>query len=271
MVLFEPGVVPPSETGRGGRWYAVADDQVLLDLVGAPPAGEGPDVHPVDEPIFLGLFDTQPCWAVGVDPGQEAPAGRRWVPLRQLAMDVEADEWALAGRAVQLVEWDRTSRFCGRCGTATEPQATERSRRCPRCGLRAYPRLAPAVIVLVERDGEALLARGSSFRAGRFSTVAGFVEPGETLEEAVRREVREEVGVQLGDVRYFASQPWPFPHSLMVGFVAQWRAGEIHVDGDEVVEAGWFRPDALPAVPPPLSIARWLIDDWCRRAGGARH
>lgn len=269
MLRFESAVVaPPGNPGNpgDGRWYVVAGDSVLLDRQGLPPAGKGPGVDGSDDPIFFGCFDGEGCWAVGVDEGQPAPPGRRWVPLRQLGAQVDADEWAVAGRAVQLVQWDRTSRYCGRCGAPTEPQRTERSRRCPACGLRAYPRLSPAVIVLIERDGEALMARGSNFRGGMFSAVAGFVEPGETLEDAVRREVREEVGVELGQVRYFASQPWPFPHSLMVGFLAEWRGGEIRVDGEEIVEASWFRPDALPLVPPPLSIARWLIDDWCRRA-----
>jgi NAD+ diphosphatase len=163
------------------------------------------------------------------------------------------------------VEWSRTHRFCGRCGTATEQSPGERAKRCPACGLLAFPRLAPAVITLVERGDEVLLANGVSFGAPTYSCLAGFVEPGENLEEAVRREVGEEVGVQLGDVRYFASQPWPFPHSLMVGFQATWAAGEIEIDPEEIVDAGWFRADAMPLIPPGLSIARWLIDDWLRR------
>ena len=138
--------------------------------------------------------------------------------------------------------------------------------RCPRCGLSAYPRLAPAIIVLVERDDEVLLARGRGF--GRmYSAVAGFVEPGETLEQAVHREVCEEVGVALGAVRYFGSQPWPFPHSLMIGFFADWASGEIAADGVEIVDANWYRPDHLPEIPPALSIARRLIDDWRGRVG----
>ena len=128
--------------------------------------------------------------------------------------------WTVAGRAVQLVEWDRTHRYCGRCATPTEVVAGERARRCPTCGLLAFPRLAPAMIVLVTRDDgrEALLARGTRFPVPMWSCLAGFVEPGETLEEAVHREVREEVGLEVDDVRYWGSQPWPFPHSLMLGF-----------------------------------------------------
>jgi NAD+ diphosphatase len=131
--------------------------------------------------------------------------------------------------------------------------------------LLAFPRLAPAVITLIERDGDALLARNAAFPMAMYSCVAGFVEPGETLEDAVHREVREEVGVELRDVRYTASQPWPFPHSLMIGFEATWASGEIEVDGVEIADANWYRPDDLPMIPPPLSIARTLIDRWIAR------
>jgi len=145
------------------------------------------------------------------------------------------------------------------------PAPGERARRCPACGLLAFPRLAPAVITLVERDGEALLARGATFPIPMYSCIAGFVEPGETLEDAVHREVHEEVGVELSEVTYIASQPWPFPHSLMIGFEATWASGDIEVDGKEILDAQWYRADDLPTIPPPLSIARTLIDRWIAR------
>jgi NAD+ diphosphatase len=217
--------------------------------------------------VFLGLLGGVPAWAAGVEAGTEAPAGLRFDHLRALSGRMSTRRWALAGRAVQLVEWCRTHRFCGRCGTPTEPSPGERAMRCPSCGLLAFPRLAPAVITLVERGDEVLLANGRTFGAPTYSCIAGFVEPGESLEEAVRREVGEEVGVQLGEVRYFASQPWPFPHSLMAGFNASWAEGDISIDPEEIVDAAWFRADAMPQIPPGLSIARWLIDDWLRRHG----
>jgi NAD+ diphosphatase len=167
-----------------------------------------------------------------------------------------------AGAATQVVEWITTNRYCGRCATPNERVSGERCMRCPACGLHAYPRIAPAVIVLVRRGAEALLARGARFPRPFFSTLAGFVEIGETLEETVAREIREEVGIEVSDVRYFGSQPWPFPHSLMVGFTAQWAGGDVHPDDNEILEAQWFRADALPTVPPRLSIARRLIDAW---------
>ena len=144
----------------------------------------------------------------------------------------------------------------------------ERARRCPSCGLLAFPRLAPAVITLVEReDGRALLAK-RSMAGGMYSCLAGFVEPGETLEEAVCREVKEEVGIEIGELSYHSSQPWPFPHSLMLGFKARYRSGEIECDGEEIADAQWFLPGELPDLPGPVSIARRLIDAWVARSGG---
>jgi NAD+ diphosphatase len=136
----------------------------------------------------------------------------------------------------------------------------ERARTCPACGLAAYPRLSPAVITVVERGPEILLAQGINFPEPFYSTLAGFVEPGESLEEAVEREIREEVGIEVRDVTYFGSQPWPFPNSLMIGFTATYGRGEIEIDPTELVDAAWFRKDALPHIPPPLSISRRLID-----------
>jgi NAD+ diphosphatase len=229
----------------------------------------GSDVVLVDEPPddavvhhFLGTFDGVACWAADVE-GESGDPG--FQPLMALAARMDEFEWAIAGRAVQLAEWDRTHRYCGRCATPTEPAAGERARRCPKCGLLAFPRLAPAVIVLVERDGAALLARNKSFPVPMYSTIAGFVEPGETLEGAVVREVAEEVGIRVTDVKYIASQPWPFPHSLMIGFNARWASGEIEADGVEIADAGWFEPGDLPMIPPSLSIARRLIDGWLER------
>ena len=208
---------------------------------------------------FVGVLDGRAVWAVDAEPDGAAGA-----PLMALWGTVDDVVWTVAGRAVQLVEWDRTHRFCGRCAAPTEPAAGERARRCSACGLLAFPRLAPAMIVLVTRDGgrEALLARGTRFPIPMWSCLAGFVEPGETLEEAVHREVREEVGLEVDDVRYWGSQPWPFPHSLMLGFTASWAGGAIEPDPTEIAEAGWYRRDDLPTIPPAMSIARRMIDAW---------
>ena len=190
------------------------------------------------------------------------PADGAAIDLRSFFGRAGEVEWLVAGRAVQLVEWARTHRFCGRCGTPTEQQAGERAMRCPACGLLAFPRIAPAMITLVTRGERGVAGPRRAVPSPMYSCLAGFVEPGESLEGAVVREVREEVGVEVGNVRYWGSQPWPFPHSLMVGFTAEWQSGEIDIDPAEIVDARWFRRDELPTIPPPISIARKLIDAW---------
>ncbi len=183
--------------------------------------------------------------------------------VRSLFATLAPDQLALAGKAMHVLRWAETSRFCSRCGAATERVHGERATRCPACGLATYPRISPAIIVLVRRGPEALLARNSKFPGAFYSTLAGFSEIGESLEETLVREVREEVGVDVGDVRYFGSQPWPFPDSLMIGYTAEWKNGDIRVDETEIADARFFRRDEeLPMLPPPVSIARRLIDAW---------
>lgn len=192
------------------------------------------------------------------------------VDLRNL-FGVWDDRWiGVAGRAKQVAHWGRDHQFCSRCGAATEETAGERARRCPACGLTSYPRISPAIIIAVTRNGEGgeqiLLARNHRFPAGRYSVVAGFVEAGETLEECAEREVQEEVGVRIANIRYFGSQPWPFPNSLMIGFTADYAGGEINLEDSEIADAQWFGPANLPQLPPRISIARRLIDSYLRRA-----
>jgi len=183
-----------------------------------------------------------------------------WKGLRALYAKLDDDLFALAGRALQYVDWDRTHQFCGRCGTPTRHREHERARECPNCALIAYPRIAPAVMCLVRRGQEILLARSPHFLPGMYSALAGFVEPGESLEQCLAREVMEETGIRIASPRYFASQPWPFPHSLMIAFVADYAGGEITPAPDEIEDAQWFALDALPKLPNRISIARRLID-----------
>ena len=245
-----------------GRLYIIREQSLFVVA-----ADDGPRV-PVgaagEQAIFLGELDGEPCFAWH-HAAQPAPADATPMPLRQLFGALPDDDFGLAARALGLTAWDFDHRFCGRCGAPTTRSATERLRTCTRCGHGAYPRISPAVIVLVERDGRALLGRNARFPLPFFSTLAGFVEVGETLEETVAREIREEAGITVRDVRYFGSQPWPFTGSLMIGFTAKWAGGELVADPAELAEAGWFAPDALPRLPPPLSIARQLIDDFVRR------
>ena len=181
---------------------------------------------------------------------------------------LDDEDFGIAGRALGLTSWDRDHRFCGRCGGATARSTVERVRTCAGCGHGAFPRLSPAVIALVERDGRALLARNARTKMPFHTVLAGFVEIGESLEEAVAREIAEEASIAIQDVRYFGSQPWPFTNSLMVGFTARWKSGDLVAAAEEIVDAGWFAPGELPRLPPRLSIARELIDDFIRRHGG---
>ncbi|MEA2703159.1 MAG: diphosphatase [Actinomycetota bacterium] len=252
-LLHAPG--PPEGTSL---LIAVRGNQVVVSDA---------DPDPGSVAIFLGTLAGRHCWAIDADDAGWDAGAEVFADLRTMFGALDEQTWTVAGRAVQLVEWARTHRFCGRCGTPTEEKEGERARICPSCKLMAFPRLAPAVIMLVERDdGRALLARNALFPAGMFSCLAGFVEPGETLEDAVRREVMEEVAIVVGDLDYRGSQPWPFPHQLMIGFGAKYVSGEITVDGVEIAEADWFAPDALPSVPPGnMSIAGRLINGWIQR------
>jgi NAD+ diphosphatase len=259
--MFRPGV---TSTATEGSLFVIEHQSLCVVRHGGGarlPAG------PSSGAIFLGEQDGVPCFARTVDAGG-VPAGSEPVPLRALFGVLSDDEFAIAGRALGVTAWDRDHRHCGRCGAPTEPSAAERVRACTACGFGAYPRLSPAIITLVERDGRALLARNARYALPFFTTLAGFVEVGETLEETVAREVREEAGIEVADVRYFGSQPWPFTGSLMIGFTARWESGELAPDPPEIVDAGWFAPDALPPIPPRLSIARELIDDFVRRCDG---
>lgn len=221
-----------------------------------------------DAPLEVGELGGMRCVAVGVGAEVPAPPGCAWMPLRASFRVLSADEFRMAGRASEIVEWERAHRFCGRCGGRTEACGEPLARRCTECGSLHFPRLSPAVLVSVTRGDRILLARSAHFPPGMFSTLAGFVDPGESLEETVAREVREEVGIEIGNVRYFASQPWPFPSSLMVAFTAEHAAGELSPDPAEIEEAGWYAVDQIPIVPPSISLARALIDDFVRSHGG---
>jgi NAD+ diphosphatase len=255
--MFSPTSAPPADHAGIHRFVHVIGSAVFVD---DRPADDEWSVH------FVGMVGGAAWWAVDVPSGADPSFGAA-VDLRRYHGSATEYEWLAAGRGVQLVEWSRTHRFCGRCGTPTVPSDGERSMRCPSCALTAFPRLAPAMITLVTRgapgpDQEALLARGVQWSVPMYSCLAGFVEPGESLEAAVVREVAEEVGVLVAAPRYVASQPWPFPHSIMIGFRAGYVSGDIVCDPTEIADANWFRKDALPMVPPSISIARSLIDAW---------
>jgi NAD+ diphosphatase len=268
-MTFVSGVAPPAVASPGARWFVVEGNALWVR-----PGEQGALLASAHEVLsfgldlsashYLGQIDGEDCFAVAAE-GAEAPSPFHPEGLRALYGLLDEETFAVAGRAVQIVAFGLTHRYCGRCGRATLRDALERCTRCAGCELAFYPRIAPAIIVLVRRGDQALLARAARFTSGFYSTLAGFVEPGESLEETLVREVREEVGIEVREVRYFGSQPWPFPHSLMVGFFAEYAGGEIRVDGVEIVDARWFDRHALPPVPPRPSIARRLIDVWLNR------
>jgi NAD+ diphosphatase len=273
-------VAAPAEPVEG-HWFVFRGERLLVEA-GPPRTGKPDDPRAWPRPswarlptaagpqhlglepqrtLYLGELAGAHAFAAEVAADTAPPPGFAWHGLRALFTVLDDGQFALAGRALQLLEWDRTHRFCGGCGTPTAPRPTERARECPACGLVAYPRVAPAVMALVRRlPDELLLARASRFPPGMHSALAGFVEPGETLEQCLRREVLEEVGLRVRNLRYFASQPWPFPHSLMIAFVADWESGEISADPLEIEAAAWFKIRNLPQLPAPISIARRLID-----------
>jgi NAD+ diphosphatase len=221
----------------------------------------------VEDAHALGRHQDTDAIAIPIADLAEEGSPFQVVGFRGLIAFLSPETFALAGRAMHVVDWATTSKFCGRCGTKTQRAENERCMLCPKCGLTTYPRIAPAIIVLVRRGKQALLARNAKFPGAFYSTLAGFSEIGESLEETLVREVREEVGIGVNDIKYFGSQPWPFPHSLMLGFTASWSDGDIHVDGEEIADAKWFDADALPQVPPRISIARKLIDAWVAEVG----
>ncbi|HJV59681.1 MAG TPA: NAD(+) diphosphatase [Albitalea sp.] len=259
-MMFRPAVQPDAASTAlawhfvfvEGRLLLPEADQAVLMPQPAEAFGSPEPRH------YLGRLDALDCWTFTLE---AAPAGWRALPLRAAMMQLPEPLMALAGRAAQVLEWDRAHRFCGVCGAPTEPHASDRARACPRCGHVAYPRLSPAMMALVWRGRELLLARSPHYAPGMYSALAGFVEAGESIEECVLREVDEEVGVQVRNLRYYGSQSWPFPHSLMVAFTAEWQGGEIVPQPGEIEDAGWFDIDALPGVPPRFSIAGHLIRD----------
>lgn len=210
--------------------------------------------------LFMGSWHGKSCYALSVSgsiPSEYAVTG-----LRSWLGRVEPSLFYLAGRAVQLIEWLNNHAFCGRCGSKTNEDEFDRATSCPDCGLVSYPRISPSIIVLVRKQKQALLARNKAWPNGMYSTLAGFVEPGESIEQTVHREVREEVGIEVTNLRYLGSQSWPFPNSLMLGFHADYHSGEFEYADGEIAEARWFEADDLPNIPGRTAISRWLIDEF---------
>ena len=265
---FEPLWEAPPQAPTGGLWFVFHRGNLLVGgSREAPvlPQATGADnlPLPVSGVRFVGMLGGAPCWAARAA-GSEAPADFAFEGLRSLFNRLSDELLAVAGRGIQVLEFDRTHHFCGACATPTAIHEGGRSRKCPNCGETAYPRVAPAMMVLIKRDGprgrEFLMARSPRFAPGMYSALAGFVEPSESIEDCIHREAFEEVGVKLSSVRYHGSQAWPFPHSLMVAYVGDYASGEIVCQEGEIEDARWFTLDNLPGLPHRLSIARRLVN-----------
>lgn len=239
-------------------YYAFCQGDILLDAEGNIPFGVSApfEVKPWQRVTTLHIGERR-CEIIRLD----APIPGQMHPLRATFSLLPPEDYRIAGKAAELLYWDSASRFCGCCG-APMRWKTEISKGCTGCGKELWPQLATAIIVRVTRGDEILLVHANNFRGRFFGLVAGFVETGETLEQCVEREVWEETHLRIKNIRYFASQPWPFPCGLMIGFTADYAEGELHLQRSELGGGGWFRRDNLPEIPDRASIARRLIDDW---------
>lgn len=269
--MFIPGHAPENE-GQEKCYVPVSQGQVLCsDAEGwRPIAGNiwrfaNPQLDA--ETHYIGCYFEQDCYVVMLD---ELPDVHEhsWLNLYQLLGLLSEIDYEVAARAVQIVNWERDHQFCGRCGSPTQSHDRELAKRCEPCDMLFYPRLSPCVITVITRGEECLLAHNPAFPSRFFSALAGFIEVGETIESALRREVAEEVGIKVGKLEYFGSQSWPFPGQLMIGFLAEYDSGDIVVDGIEIEEADWFRFDELPMIPPATSLAGRLIREFVKRNEG---
>lgn len=269
---YKPAVTFESVNNDYGYWFVFCLTKLLIK----PNESSIPYLRSLAElnlsPIrteYLGTLQGHPCYSAEVSPDTIVPEGMSFRELRSLYGVLAEDIFLLAGRAIQIVNWDQTHQYCGRCGHKTQTLQGERAKQCPVCGFMSYPRLSPVVITGVLKDDKILLSHNAGFQGNMHSLVAGFVEPGETLEECIHREVMEEVGIQVKNIKYFGSQPWPFPNSLVIGFTAEYESGEISVDGKEISEAGWYDVHSLPELPPKMSIAREIIDWFIQSNSGS--
>jgi NAD+ diphosphatase len=261
-----PETIPDAGLAQGVPLEAIEEFRAAGNAKG----GTVPGLDSFTIPVLEG--GEAPAAIKGASVSVDFPLPPRWraLPVRQGLSLVSPGKTIDGGgpvgrllRAYHIAQWRRDSAYCGSCGTKNTDAPEELARLCPSCGRREYPRISPAVITLITNDkGEALLAHNRKFAGGVYSLIAGFNEAGESLEATVAREIREEVGLEVKDIRYIASQPWPFPNSLMLGFTARHAAGEIRPDGEEIMDARWFNPGKLPSLPGFGSVSRYLINRW---------
>ncbi|MVX66598.1 NAD(+) diphosphatase [Clostridium chromiireducens] len=215
--------------------------------------------------FFLGEMLGQSCFGVEASSQIELKDGYELISLREVGPLIDEELFLVAGRANQILNWDRTHKFCGKCGSKTKNKEEEIAKVCPNCNHVMYPVICPAIIVAVTKGDKILLAHNSGFINNMYSLIAGFVEAGEDLKSTVKREVFEEVGIKVKNIEFFNSSPWSFPNSLMIGFFAEYESGEIKVDGKEIMDANWFSVDNFPNIPKKYTLARKIIDEFVNR------
>ncbi len=262
---YNPQFKPPAERSVDALWFTFHQGRVLVRMSGDVPSlftCAHPNHHGLEilQEHYLGTYGGEHCYAAELAENQIAPNGHAMLGLRDLLGHVDDTLAGISGRAFQILEWNRNHRYCGRCGNETVPRDNERARTCVPCKRTSYPPVAPAIMILITHGRKLLLARKVGWGNTRYSALAGFVEPGETLESTVIRETREEVGVEIKNIRYFGSQPWPFPNNLMIAFTAEYAGGPVTPDGVEIEEAAFFDADELPNLPPGISISRRMIN-----------
>jgi NAD+ diphosphatase len=264
-MAFKPGFILPKTESSQSLWFVFHEDRLLVktgdtdQLIPCKRDMVDFNIVPIQKQ-YLGTLDGLACYAAEISHNRNVSKTFEFEGLRQLFGRLKEELIWVAGRGYQLVDWNQNHQFCGKCGHATRDKQSERAKICPVCRLINYPRVSPAIIVAVIKNNQILLASNRRFKRGFYSVIAGFAEPGESLEECVAREVYEEVGIAVDNIRYFGSQPWPFPNSLMVGFIADYAGGQINVDKSEIINAAWYSAQNLPHLPPKISIARQMID-----------
>jgi NAD+ diphosphatase len=264
---FIPAGQSPHYADTEAYWFLFYENQVLMDIrdngFQLPLLSKALLNINITSELYLGTLEGKPCYAAQLTKVENVPSTMNLLRVRDLYGKIAEDLFWLVGRAFHLSTWDRHTLYCGSCGAPTEKMDAPRAKICPQCRQLNFPRISPAIIVAIIKDKQILLARNRNLPADLYTVIAGFVEPGETLEECLSREVHEEVGIAVKNIRYFSSQPWPFPDSLMIAFTAEYAGGDIKVDGDEIIEARWFAADNLPPIPGSISVARKLIN-WFR-------
>ncbi len=267
MTFIQAVQAPDNVDPEIALWLIFHRNQLLVDKSATIPnwATIQNSIVQVAHQHYLGIQAGQHCFTVELSLIQNIPYDLQFYPLRDLLVDLSDEQFTLASMAIQIINWDKNHQYCGRCGAVMQLNKTERAKHCPKCRLVNYPRISPAMIVIVTHGEKVLLSRSPRFRPGVYSVQAGFVEVGETVEQTVERELMEEVGIKVKNIRYFASQPWPFPNSLMLAFTAEYESGELSINHDELEDGGWYHFSQLPELPTQKSIAWKMLQAFIKQ------